>query len=163
MATPSDIKGILIGTAVILVVGSGVTYFVIRMIKKNKADKAKELIKNLPDPSIAVQNKLSKKDSQNYFSVYDTKTKRLNSLGDSIIKTLEKELYASVYTNDSAVETALAQLKTKGDWGSIQRIFDEVIAPQHSGEGIFVMMAKELWEATNTRILQNISKLPEKI
>lgn len=161
-ASLKDRKDMLIALIGAVIVVSGLTYFIIAAIKKNKAAAAQQLVKSFPEPSNVITTMSLKPNAATYFSVFDTVGNVINDLGVSIAHTIVNELWATLYTSDATVNAAFAQLKTKGDFATIQEYIDQTIIPMEhpDSDNLITRMAKELSTATNASILEMINKLP---
>lgn len=110
----------------------------------------------LPDPGFY--------DPKNFASMYtvvDPNTGNLNDLGKSIMDTIEKELFAPFYTNDNTIMGALKQIKTQGDWASLQNYWNKVIMPaRNSVDNLASKMAEEMSSSKYADLIDFVNKLP---
>lgn len=147
-------SGLLKGTAAVGI-AAGLIYTVRKIYIKGQSDK--ETLKNgsdnsqkyfnskgaigslgLPDPSNANDY------NADQYTIWDADNNTLNQTGLDIEKAIEKEVYATFYTDDAKILDALHGLKTKGDFAVLSDYWNNVVNPARNEKSTLLQKLSEV-------------------
>ena len=157
----------LLYIAYFLAIVTGLTLIIVQVIKRSKKPPGsdKETGDN-PDKYLGNRNGQNNDDAWTYYTIGDPNDNPvLNGTGIQVAETVEKELYAPFWTQDSTVEGALAILKTQGDWALFNKYWNDVVLPKH--KDTTPLLSKITTEmglfGNGTTLINSMRALPEKI